>query len=164
MNIRAETDLDAARIRDLTRAAFAGAAHASGNEATILDRLRVMRGLSLSLVMEHDEDIVAHVAFSPVLIDGRDLGWVGLGPVSVLPALQGRGLGTALIREGLTRIAAQGARGCVVLGDPQFYRRFGFTSDANLQFDGAPPEYFMRLAFGEDIPTGHVTYQPAFQE
>lgn len=108
MDIRPETEGDTDSIRRLTTAAFAGAAHSSGTEAAIIDRLRDTGSLVLSLVGGFEGRIVAHVAFSPVRIGGQDLGWVGLGPVSVWPEQQGRGLGRAVIAEGLRRVAEQG--------------------------------------------------------
>lgn len=68
-----------------------------------------------------------------------------------------------MIRDGLERLCALGAAGCVLLGDPGYYGRFGFERDARLWYDGAPPEYFMRLSLtGGDVPIGRVEYAPAF--
>ena len=160
--IRPETPADAAAIRRLTDAAFAGAPHASGTEGAIIDALRAEGTLALSLVAEEDGRIVGHAAFSPVAIGGADAGWLGLGPVSVLPLRQRTGIGTRLVRDGLARLRADGAGGCVVLGDPAWYRRLGFENDPGLTFDGAPAAYFLRLSFGETVPAGAVTYRPAF--
>ncbi len=160
--IRLEETSDADRIRDITQAAFAGAEHSSGTEGAIIDGLRSAGTLSLSLVAVQDGQIVGHVAFSPVTIAGQDHGWFGLGPVAVQPGLQGAGIGGRLIREGLARLRAGNARGCVVLGDPAYYRRFGFAVDPALTFEGVPPEYFMALAFDGAAPKGAVAYQPAF--
>ena len=164
MLIRQETASDREAIARLTQAAFAGAAHSSETEHQIIDRLRDAGSLSLSLVLDISDQIVAHVAFSPVLIEGKDLGWFGLGPVAVDPNRQGEGLGSAVIKQGLAEIAARGAKGCVVLGEPDYYQRFGFLPGAGLRFEGAPAEYFMRLDFSDDRPTGAVTYQPAFYD
>ncbi|HEY0969374.1 MAG TPA: N-acetyltransferase [Gemmatimonadales bacterium] len=95
---------------------------------------------------------------------GEDVGWVGLGPVSVRPDRQGEGVGAALIREGLTVLRARGSDGCVVVGNPRYYLRFGFGHDPDLSFEGVPPEYFMRLVFKGRAPSGPVTYQPEFHE
>ncbi len=160
--IRPETPADAAAIRRLTDAAFAGAPHAAGTEGAIVDALRAEGTLALSLVAEEAGAVIGHVAFSPVAIGGADVGWFGLGPVSVLPGRQRAGIGSRLIRDGLARLRGLGARGCVVLGDPGYYRRFGFENDPRLTFEGAPAEYFMRLAFDHPAPAGPVTYRPAF--
>lgn len=160
--IRPETAVDAAAIRRVMEAAFAGAPHASGSEGAIVDALRAAGTLALSLVAEAEGAVIGHVAFSPVTVAGADLGWFGLGPVSVLPGHQRTGIGAALIRNGLARLRSGSAAGCVVLGDPAYYRRFGFAHAPGLTFAGAPPEYFMALAFAEPTPAGYVTYQPAF--
>lgn len=164
MKIRSETDLDHAEIQTLTKTAFAGAEHSSKTEGSIITRLRETQSLSLSLVIEIEDKIVAHAAFSPVLIDGKSFGWAGLGPVCVAPDWQRQGLGSSIIKAGLARLAAEGVKGCVVLGDPAYYQKFGFENDPDLLFTGAPAEYFMRLWFAGDIPAGHVTYQPVFYE
>ena len=104
MIIRTERPLDADAIGSLTSAAFKGMVHSSGTEAAIVDALRREGALALSLVAEKDGLLVGHVAFSPVTIDGKAGGWFGLGPVSVLPAQQRSGTGSALIREGLERL------------------------------------------------------------
>lgn len=165
MKLRQETPADAGAIRAVTEAAFAGAAHSSGSEGAIVDALRDEGTLALSLVADDGGRIVGHVAFSPVVIGrpaGGGAGWLGLGPVSVSPERQGQGIGGALIAEGLARLVARGARGCVVLGEPAYYRRFGFAPDAALRFEGAPPEYFLCRSFAGEVPAGAVAYRPAF--
>lgn len=167
--IRPERSDDAAPIRRLVEVAFAGAPHTSGTEGAIVDALRAAGTLTLSLVAEDRVDgggdaIVGHIAFSPVTIAGTDAGWFGLGPLAVLPGRQGTGVGAALVRDGLARLRETGARGCVVLGDPDYYRRFGFTPDPDLTFAGAPPAYFMRRTFSDDVPTGPVRYADAFYD
>lgn len=162
MHIRKETPEDAAEIRSLTDEAFRNAAHSSGKEGEIIDALRAAKALTLSLVMEEDRRLLGHVAFSPVLIGGEDKGWYGLGPVSVLPDRQGEGIGSMLIREGLAILRQEGAKGCVLLGDPGYYGRFGFRADQRLKLPGVPAEYFQCLAFGPDMPEGDVAYDMAF--
>lgn len=106
MHIRRETPEDVAEIRSLTNDAFRNAAYSSGKEGEIVDALRAAKALTLSLIAEEDRRILGHVAFSPVLIDGEDKGWYGLGPVSVCPDRQGEGIGGKLIREGSRSCAA----------------------------------------------------------
>ena len=98
--IRPETPADAAAISALNTAAFANAEHSDGTEAQIVDRLRDAGALLVSLVAERDGAIIGHVAFSDVTIGGQDLGWVGLGPVSVAPTRQAGGVGSALQLRG----------------------------------------------------------------
>lgn len=153
---------DAAAISDLVRAAFDGAPHSDGSEAAIVDGLRRAGALRLSLVAEQDGAIVGQVAFSPVTVDGADRGWLGLGPVAVRPDRQGQGIGDALVRQGLARLEAQGAAGCVVLGDPAYYGRFGFRADPGLVLPGPPPKYFQARILNGPATTGVVAYHPAF--
>ena len=119
--------------------------------------------LLLSLVAEIDGQIVGHVAFSPVLINGENIGWLGLGPISVTPRLQKQGIGSALIKDGLAKIRSMGAKGCVLEGSPTYYQRFGFKSYPELIYELTPaPEYFMALPFYEEIPKGKVGYHKSF--
>jgi putative acetyltransferase len=159
MQIRRERPDEGPAIRALVRAAFTG----GGHEPDIVDRLRAADALTLSLVAIERDEIVGHVAFSPMRIDGCDLGWLGLGPLAVRPDRQRRGIGSALVRQGLAMIGAMGASGCVLLGSPAYYGRFGFAADARLTLPGFPPDHFQCLAFaGHDIPQGEATFHAAF--
>lgn len=159
--IRPEAPGDAEAIGALTTEAFADAAHRSGTEADIVAALRADGQLSLSLVAEAGGVVVGHLAVSPVTIPGAE-GWFGLGPVSVVPGHQGRGIGGALIRAALAQLETDGAAGCVVLGDPGYYPRFGFEQRPGLGFDGVPAEYFMARVFRGPVPQSNVAYHPAF--
>jgi putative acetyltransferase len=160
--IRPEHSEDAAIIREVITATFAVAEHSDGTEGAIVEALRAAGALSASLVATVDGEVVGHVAFSPVTLDGADLGWYGLGPVSVRPDLQGQGIGAALIRAGLERLKVLGAKGCVVLGDPAYYPRFGFRQEPAIQYEGMPPEYFMALSLDGSRTSGKVAYHSAF--
>ncbi len=160
--IRPERAEEAAAVAALTTAAFADAPHTSGTEAGIVDGLRRAGALTLSLVAVEDGEVLGHVAFSPVRIDGRDAGWFGLGPVSVRPGRRRAGIGRDLIARGLSDLRVRGALGCVVLGDPAYYGRFGFEADPRLHYPGVPAWAFQRLAFGGQVPTGEVAYHAAF--
>lgn len=163
MLIRHEQESDHSVIADVTAQAFAGVEHSDQTEPGIIARLRAADALTISLVAIESGTLVGHAAFSPVTIDGADRSWFGLGPVSVNPDLQGAGIGSALIRKGLEQLRSQGAAGCVVLGEPAYYCRFGFERDDDLRYEGAPPEYFMRINFtADDTPTGRVEYATAF--
>lgn len=89
--------------------------------------------------------------------------WYGLGPVSVLPEHQRRGIGSAQIREGLSRLKALGAGGCCLVGHPEYYRRFGFEYAPELVCEGVPAEVFFALSFGGHVPRGRVEFHPAFK-
>jgi len=163
MRVRPEQPEDIADIRYVTEAAFLPMQHSSGTEADIIDALRAANVLTISLVAIEDEELVGHVAFSPVTIDMEPEGWYGLGPIAVRPDFQREGVGDELIRKGLKQLEALGAQGCVVLGDPDYYVRFGFEAVPGLVLPGVPPEYFQCLAFGGlKAPHGTVAYHAAF--
>jgi putative acetyltransferase len=162
MIIRSENPADAPAIRSVVTAAFRDAPRSHGNEADIVDALRVDSVLTISLVAEDEGRIFGHVAFSPVTVNSQEVGWFGLGPVAVLVERRRRGIGTALIEAGLKRLEELGARGCVVLGNPAYYRRFGFESDRRLRFADVSSEYFQRLVIDGEPPQGVVNYPPAF--
>lgn len=161
MLIRKEQNTDVAAIRQVTDAAFAEAAQSDGREGAIVDGLRAAGALTLSLVAE-EGGVVGHVAFSPVSVGEVAGTWYGLGPVSVVPDRQGQGIGKAMITAGLDQLRRIGAGGCVVLGDPAYYQRFGFRADPKLRFDGVPAAYFMQLTLSGSTPEGQVAYHPAF--
>ena len=116
----------------------------------------------MSLVAVLDGTIVGHVAISPVTIDDGTRGWFGLGPVSVTPQHQGLGIGSRLVREALQRLRAMAGRGCVLVGEPAYYARFGFRAEPQLVLPGVPPEYFQAVCFETPAPAGVVTFHKAF--
>lgn len=160
--IRDERPGDIAQIAAITTAAFAPIPYSSHTEARIVDALRDAGALTVSLVAEEAGDVLGHVAFSPVLIDGADCGWFGLGPVSVRPDRQGAGIGSALIREGLARLNAMSAGGCVLLGDPRYYQRFGFVADPALTYPGGPAAAFQSIVIAGPARRGVVAYHAGF--
>lgn len=163
MLIRQEQQSDHLAIAHVTAAAFAGLEHSDQSEPLIIEKLRAADALTISLVAIEEGKLIGHVAFSPVTIDHVFSNWFGLGPVSVEPSYQKRGTGSALIRQALDQLRAQGAAGCVVLGDPIYYSRFGFERDDRLRYEEALPEFFLqfRLTIAQ-APTGRVDYAPAF--
>jgi predicted N-acetyltransferase YhbS len=114
-------------------------------------------------VAEADGGIVGHVAFSPVRITVAEGDWYGLGPLSVIPEWQRSGVGQALARQGLLQIEALGAAGCVLLGDPEYYGRFGFESDPGLRYGPEASPYLQRLVMRGSAPSGEVRFHPAFE-
>ncbi|MCU1088046.1 N-acetyltransferase [Stenotrophomonas maltophilia] len=161
--IRPENREDRAVIHAITEAAFREAPHSSHTEQFIVDALRSRGELSLSLVAEKDGQVVGHVALSPVTISDGSTGWFGLGPISVLPGWQGQGVGAALMQAALDALREQGARGCVLLGEPAYYGRFGFRAEPGLVLPGVPPEYFQALCLRPPMAQGEVQYSPAFE-
>ncbi|MFC3814685.1 GNAT family N-acetyltransferase [Lysobacter sp. GCM10012299] len=162
MWIRTETLADHAAIGQVIAAAFADQPGSGRTEQRIVDALRADGALSLSLVADIDGRVAGHVAFSPVRVGDGTERWYGLGPVSVAPRDQRNGVGGALIRAGLSELAERGALGCVVLGEPAYYQRFGFRNVPGLRFGDVPAEYFQALAFGDGVATGEVTYHASF--
>lgn len=160
--IRIEAAADHAAIGELTTAAFLTTAHASGTEAAIIRDLRAVDALVLSLVaVDSSGAIVGHAGFSPVETDMRGR-WFGLGPLSVMPARQRTGIGSALVRAGLAQLASQGAAGVVLVGDPAYYGRLGFAARPGLSCDGVPDPYVQGLAFEEPPAWKPITFHPAF--
>ncbi len=162
MIIRNETVSDIAAISEVTIAAFRTLAISSHTEQFIIKALRKGNALALSLVAEDDRQVVGHIAFSPVTISDGTPDWYGVGPVSVLPELHRQGIGKALIREGLSLLKARGGRGCALVGDPNYYKRFGFRNIPGFIYEGIPQEVFLALPFSEKIPRGTVVFHEGF--
>jgi putative acetyltransferase len=161
--IRDETKADAAVITEVTAAAFATLEISDHTEQFFIEALRSAGALTLSLVAEVDGRAVGHIAFSPVTISDGTADWYGLGPVSVLPQYQRRGIGKALIREGLSRLRKLNAKGCCLVGHPQYYRKFGFENVPGLVYEGVPQEVFFALSFDGRYPQGSVTFHEGFK-
>ena len=160
--IRNETTSDHAAITEVTAAAFESLEISSHTEQFIVEALRSANALTISLVAEVDGAVVGHIAFSPITIsDGTD-NWYGLGPVSVLPGFQRQGIGKALIREGLSRLKDVGAKGCCLVGHPDYYRKFGFENTTRLVLEGVPSDVFFALSLDGSIPQGNVAFHDAF--
>lgn len=155
---------DEIAIGEITAAAFKDMPFSDQSEPFIIERLRAAGALTVSLVAEDADKVIGHVAFSPVTLSNGADDWFCLGPVSVLPDFQARGTGSLLIREGLDRLRGQNAAGCVVLGDPAYYQRFGFTRDHALVASDVPAQYFQSLVLHGPQASGIVAFHPAFNE
>ena len=162
MHIRPERLDDEKAIFVLVERAFASAPHRNGCEQFIVSALRKAGALTVSLVVEQAGRLVGHVAFSPVSLTDGSANWYGLGPVAVEPAVQRIGVGSALIRAGLNHLRDIGATGCVVLGEPSYYKRFGFKQLVALRYPGPPPEYFLAQTFNDAQAYGEVSYHASF--
>lgn len=163
MKIRDERADDVEAIAEVTAAAFRDLALSHHTEQFIVGALRSAGALAVSLVAEVDGRVVGHIAFSPVTISDGSPGWYGLGPVSVLPEFQRRGIGSALIREGLARLKERKARGCCLVGHPEYYPRFGFENPPGLRHEGVPAEVFFALPFDGQLPQGTVEFHEGFR-
>lgn len=163
MVIRNETDADIGAITEITIAAFETLEISNHTEQFIIDALRAAEALAVSLVAELDGRIIGHIAFSPVTISDGTQNWYGLGPVSVSPEYQRKGVGKTLIQEGLSRLKSMNAQGCFVVGHPEYYRKLGFRNVPGLAIEGVPPEVFFALPFGAHTPKGTVTFHDGFK-
>jgi len=163
MIIRKETTSDIEAITQVTIAAFKTLTISNHTEQFIIKALRAAGALTISLVAEIDGCVIGHVAFSPVIISDGATGWYGLGPVSVLPDYQKQGIGKALINKGLSLLKDMGGEGCALVGDPNYYKRFGFKNYPELIHEGIPQEVFLVLPFTEKIPKGIVVFHEGFK-
>ena len=161
-SIRPEEPCDHAAIYDLTKRAFAPMPFAGGDEQDLIDALRRAGALTLSLVAERQSAIVGHVALSPVTHESSEDGWFGLGPISVEPALQRKGIGGALLAEAKGLLKARQARGIILVGDPAYYSRHGFPPAPEHAPENEPARYFMAAAFDAPPPAGRFRFHPAF--
>jgi putative acetyltransferase len=159
--IRPEQPDDAAAIHSVHRSAFS-----SELEAELVDELRAAGRLTISLVAIEQNELIGHIAFSPVSLPGST-GGLGLAPVAVSPSRQRRGIGIALVKQGLAECSRRGFPFAVVLGDPNYYQRFGFLPAARWQlvdeFGGGDAFQAIELQIG-GIPSvgGLVRYAPEF--
>lgn len=162
MIIRNERDTDIEAIAEVTIAAFKNHPISNHTEQFIIKALRAAGALSISLVAEIDGQVIGHIAFSPVTVSDGATGWYGLGPVSVLPDYQKQGIGKALINKGLSLLKDMGGKGCALVGDPNYYKRFGFKNYLELIHDGVPQKVFLSLPFNEKVPQGTIVFHEGF--
>ena len=158
MIIRDEQCADLAAISGIVTAAFG-----RPGEAVLVDRLRRGGDIVLSLVAIDGDKVVGHALLSRMTAPFQAL---GLGPVAVLPNRQRSGIGSRLIRAVIDRAGQLDWQAIFVLGDPNYYRRFGFdpTLAAGFSCRYAGP-HLMVLPLGAALPaaTGLIDYAPAFR-
>ncbi|MDM8010546.1 MAG: N-acetyltransferase [Parasphingorhabdus sp.] len=162
--IRPERPEDAAAIHDITRRAFAPMAYADGNEQDLIDRFRDAGALAISLVAERDGAVVGQASFTEAFAADGSPGWYALGPVAVEPGLQKQHIGSKLIEAGIAELRARDAAGCVLTGDPAYYRRFGFRPYPDLCPEGQPAAYYQILPLRVSAPDSVVCFHPLFQD
>lgn len=155
--IRVERLDDAAGIGTLISEAFADRSYASGTEAQIVNALRDAGALSLSLVAEREGQLIGQVVFSPAKIGETDV--IALGPVAVSPGLQGQGIGGSLIREGLAQLGS--GKPIALLGDPNYYGRFGFAPAPLVTYEGKSGPFIQVLWDGVEM-SGAIKFHSAF--
>ena len=161
--IRNEIDDDVDAITEVTVAAFKTLEISNHTEQFIVEALRANNALTVSLIAEVDGHVVGHVAFSPVTISDGTQNWYGLGPVSVLPEHQRKGIGKSLILEGISRLKGLNAKGCCLVGHPDYYRKLGFKNVSGLVHEGVPQEIFLAMSFDGQIPQGTVEFHDGFK-
>jgi putative acetyltransferase len=160
--IRPERTDDHAAIHDVTQRAFAPMPFAEGDEQDLIARLRDAGALALSLVAEKNGVVVGQVTFSPAFAADGTPGWYALGPVAVVPDLKHQGIGSQLILTGIDWLNEQGAAGCALVGNPDYYNRFGFRPFPALTPSGEPAEYFQILPLAVSEPRSVVGFHPLF--
>ncbi|MFK7824484.1 MAG: GNAT family N-acetyltransferase [Oligoflexales bacterium] len=164
MEIRLENSGDHESIRNVNDNAFE-----TSSESEIVDKLRSLGELLLSLVAVVDGEIVGHIAFSPMNMNGFKTKFVGLGPMAVIRSQQRYGVGSALVKEGIKNLKEQGYSAAFVLGHPEYYPRFGFKpSFSNFEIKSkydVPDNVFMAFELQEGAlsgVSGLVQYSKAF--
>ena len=157
--IRNEIDADVDAITEVTVAAFKTLEISNHTEQFIVEALRANNALTVSLIAEVD----GHVAFSPVTISDGTQNWYGLGPVSVLPEHQRKGIGKSLILEGISRLKGLNAKGCCLVGHPDYYRKLGLKNVSGLVHEGVPQEVFLAMSFDGQVPQGTVNFHDGFK-
>lgn len=167
LEIRAEKKEDQPAIYEVNKLAFG-----QEDESRLVDALRESDDFiyELSLVAVKEEKVVGHILFSPIAIETKE-GYVrvlSLAPMAVLPEFQRQGIGSELVRHGLKECERFGHEVVVVIGHPEYYPRFGFTSARVKGLEApfeVPDEAFMVLEIKEgalDGINGTIKYPPAF--
>jgi putative acetyltransferase len=163
--IRCETAADVSAIHAVNSRAFE-----TRLEADLVDALRQTAGPLVSLVADDGGRIIGHILFSPVTLSGQsDAKIMGLAPMAVLPTEQRRGIGSALVREGLTRCRNLGYGAVVVVGHRNYYPRFGFTPATRFNLKSEydiPDDVFMALELTPNYlqgKSGTIQYHSAFR-
>lgn len=162
VSIRRELPTDVESIRQIHESAFE-----SLLEAELVDNLQAEGDAILSLVAVREETAVGHILFSRLsALEARGLRASALGPLGVVPEFRGLGIGSALIRAGIAHLRADSEDLILVLGDPDFYGKFGFRADAarvfQTPYDG-PHLQAMALSDAGHLAQGVLRYAPAFQ-
>jgi len=162
LTIRHETCADRTAIYDITQRAFAPMPFSDGDEQDLIGRLRDADALDISLVAELGGKLVGQVTFTQGFAADGSSGWYALGPVAVEPEFQKRHIGSKLIEAGIAMLRERDAAGCVLVGNPAYYSRFGFKLFPKLCPDGQPAEYFQILPLRVMEPDTIVGFHPLF--
>ncbi|MEM8919215.1 MAG: N-acetyltransferase [Pseudomonadota bacterium] len=162
ISIRGEKKSDEAMIYEITTRAFAPMPFSDGNEQDLIDRFRKSGALEISLVAELEDAIVGQVTFTRAFAADGSPGWYALGPVAVEPELQGQRIGEELIEAGLAELRKRAAAGCILVGNPDYYRRFGFRGFPELRPERQPAEFYQILPLDVAEPDVVIEFHPLF--
>lgn len=150
IEIRNEIPQDYAGIRELNLLAFD-----NGPEANLVDLLRSSCKEYMAFVAIDNQQIIGHMVFTPVPINGSNVTGMGLAPMAVRPNRQRQGIGSKLVRHGLEFLKINGCPFVMVLGHPEYYPRFGFVKASKYklqcQWDGVPEEAFLALVYDHSL-------------
>ncbi len=167
MNIRDEIQNDYEKIREVNELSFLGE-----EEGKLINKLREKGVDLISLIAEDGTNLIGHILFCPAVIKTKEksIDIAALGPMAVLPSYQRKGIGSALIKEGISRCIKAGYGAVAVLGHPELYPKFGFSPSVKYgitcEYD-VPEEVFMILELHNDFLNGikgMVKYHAAFNE
>lgn len=158
--IRPIAPTDRQAVLDLNTSAFR-----QKDEAQMIEKLEKDGSIWLELVAENDEKIVGHILFFPIGVFGK-LGALGLGPMSVDPKMQKKGIGSQLVRAGLGEAQQAGVPIVFVLGHEKYYPKFGFSVEATKDFESTyKGPHFMAVRFRYGPPmSGKLIYPAAFDD
>lgn len=164
IHIRSERPEDYQAIHDVTQRAFAPMPHADGDEHQIIGRLRDAGVLAVSLVAEQAARVIGQVTLTPAApVDGAP-GWYALGPIAVEPDFKHQGIGSALISSAIDWMKEQDAAGCILVGNPAYYRRFGFRPFPQFAPAGQPAQFFQVLPLRAAEPSCTISFHPLFSD
>lgn len=165
IKIRHETQEDIKSIHDINLSCFE-----TDGEACLVDKLRLVAKPFLSLVAIEKDEVIGHILFTSVTVEGLHINAMGLGPMAVSPQMQGRGVGSSLVKDGLSICRQNNVDAVFVLGEPEYYTKFGFelASEKGLYYksDKFAP-YFMCIELNPGSLSGisgEVFYNNLFDD
>lgn len=166
--VRQESPTDYPEVYSLNIAAFK-----QRKEAKLVDHLRSSKSFipELSLVACVNDKIVGYILFTKINIvgNGNSAESLALAPISVLPELQRKGVGSILIKEGLNLAKKLGYKSVIVLGHEEYYPRFGFSPTNKWGIKppfNIPEKFFLGLELEDNAfadMSGTVVYSREFE-
>jgi putative acetyltransferase len=160
--LRLEHADDHAAIYDVTKRAFTPMPFSDGDEQELIGRFRDAGVLALSLVAEMDGAVVGQITLTPAFAADGSPGWFALGPIAVAPEFQSKKIGSKLMKAAMAWLGEQDAAGCVLVGNPAYYNRFGFAQYPALAPESEPAEYYQILPLRVQEPSVVVGFHPLF--